>query len=663
MAAMEGADDRGAPEADVAREMAELWAAHRERSFERLKVLEDAAAELASGSLGDELRGRARTEAHKLRGSAGTYGFHRAGEIAGELEDLFAGDEPIPIERVPGLAGLLLALRTELEAEPEGFDESLDAPAGRKALVVTADEILARSLAAAFRERGMDAVITQPDAVGGEGAGAVLALVDLPDQGSSGYSILSGISGGREAPPVLVLAESSGLLDRVEATRYGVSGFLNRARDPADLVDAAIRMASPAAEASATLIAVDDDPSTLAALRALLEPRGYRVETVDDPAAFWERLESVAPELAIVDFDMPRISGIDLCQAVRSDPAWAGLPVLMLTAYRDSELLRRAYAAGVDDFVSKPIIEDELVARIRNRLGRALAVEHGARDELTGLAGRRAALTDLREASELAFEAGERIAIALFDVDGLARANRASGLAAGDEILRGTAEVLVERFAEDVVGRWDGDEFIVGMTGMSTPDATRRVGAAIQQMNGTGTAATVSAGIAFASPGQPEVEGVLVAAEEALAEAKGAGGGRLASSESGESAEERVDVVIVEDDDSVVDVLRLALESLSLTSRRLADGAEAVAALAGESPPLRSRVILLDWDLPGLDGLSILRRLAEDGRLGSTRVIMLTARTSEDETVKALELGADDFVPKPFSVPVLVERLRRALDR
>jgi diguanylate cyclase (GGDEF)-like protein len=661
---MEGSSDPVSSDADVAEEMAALWAAHRENSFRRLNVLEDATAALASGSLDDELRRQARTEAHKLRGSSGTYGFHRASELAGELEDLLQGDDPIPMERVPGLAAMLLALRTELEGEPEGFESGLDELSGPRALVVTADESLARALSAAFKKRGVEAVIAHPNAVGDDTGGARLVLVDLHDQGSSGYSILSGISGGGDAPPVLVLAESGGLLDRVEATRYGVSGFLNRSRDPAELVDAAMRMGTPAAEAPATLIAVDDDPSTLAALRALLEPRGYSVETVDDAALFWERLESAAPELAIVDFDMPRISGIDLCQAVRSDPAWEGLPVLMLTAYRDPELLRRAYRAGVDDFVSKPIIEDELVARIRNRLGRARALEHGARDELTGLAGRRAALGGLREASELAREAGEQVAIALLDVDHLAAVNRASGLSAGDEVLRGIAEVLGERFADDVVGRWDGDEFVVGMSGMSVADATRRVGAAVQQLSGAQSGATVSAGISFDPPERPDVERAVIAAREALVEAKGQGGGRVVSSSApGESAQDRVDVVIVEDDDSVVDVLRLALDSLGLTSRRLADGAEAVASLAGESPPLRCRLILLDWDLPGLDGLSILRRLAGDGRLAATRVIMLTARTSEEETVRALELGATDFVPKPFSVPVLVERLRRALER
>ena len=303
--------------------------------------------------------------------------------------------------------------------------------------MVSGDEAFVAALSTAFAERGVETVVRAPDA-GLEGAQDVaLALVDLPDQGSagSGFSTLAAVSMSTSAP-LLVLAESGGLLDRVEATRHGARGFLDRSRAATELVDAALRIATPPSEAPATVLMVDDDPSALAAIRALLEPRGYRVDTVEDPTLFWERLEATAPALTIVDFDMPRISGIDLCHAIRSDPAWKGLPVLMLTAYRDADLLARAYRAGVDDFVSKPIIEDELVARIRNRLGRARAVEHGARDELTGLPARRAALGKLREALELAQGTGEQLAIALLDVDGLARVNRSYGLSAGDEDLR-----------------------------------------------------------------------------------------------------------------------------------------------------------------------------------------------------------------------------------
>jgi DNA-binding response OmpR family regulator len=74
-------------------------------------------------------------------------------------------------------------------------------------------------------------------------------------------------------------------------------------------------------------------------------------------------------------------------------------------------------------------------------------------------------------------------------------------------------------------------------------------------------------------------------------------------------------------------------------------------------------VIVLDWDLPGLDGLRVLRSLADDGVLQRSRVIMLTARVSEQEVLLALNAGAVDHVSKPFSVPVLMQRVRRAMER
>jgi len=85
---------------------------------------------------------------------------------------------------------------------------------------------------------------------------------------------------------------------------------------------------------------------------------------------------------------------------------------------------------------------------------------------------------------------------------------------------------------------------------------------------------------------------------------------------------------------------------------RLADG--------GTTPALRGRVVLLDWDLPGRDGLTVLRGLAAEGVLDETSVIMLTARASEREVVAALDLGAADHVAKPISLPVLMQKVRRA---
>jgi DNA-binding response OmpR family regulator len=73
--------------------------------------------------------------------------------------------------------------------------------------------------------------------------------------------------------------------------------------------------------------------------------------------------------------------------------------------------------------------------------------------------------------------------------------------------------------------------------------------------------------------------------------------------------------------------------------------------------------VLLDWDLPGRDGLTVLRGLAADGWLADTTVVMLTARASEREVLAALELGASDHVAKPISIPVLMQKVRSALER
>jgi len=62
----------------------------------------------------------------------------------------------------------------------------------------------------------------------------------------------------------------------------------------------------------------------LVALRNLLEPWGLKVLTLDDPQRFWETLEESAPDLLVLDVEMPQLNGIELCQVVRNDPHWAG---------------------------------------------------------------------------------------------------------------------------------------------------------------------------------------------------------------------------------------------------------------------------------------------------------------------------------------------------
>ena len=139
------------------------------------------------------------------------------------------------------------------------------------------------------------------------------------------------------------------------------------------------------------------------------------------------------------------------------------------------------------------------------------------------------------------------------------------------------------------------------------------------------------------------------------------GDGQRTAGDGTETVAGRVDVALVEDDDVLAPLLLHALQTRGYRTEWLADGDEAARRLGGERPELRADLIVLDWDLPGRDGLTVLRGLAADGRLARTNVVMLTFRASEREILQTLELGADDHVAKPFSVPVLMQRVRRLL--
>lgn len=115
----------------------------------------------------------------------------------------------------------------------------------------------------------------------------------------------------------------------------------------------------------------------------------------------------------------------------------------------------------------------------------------------------------------------------------------------------------------------------------------------------------------------------------------------------------------VEDDDAIRDIEIYALNSTGFEARGFADGASFWEALQSGAPDLA----VLDIMLPGLDGVELLRRIRSDPRLSSLPVIMATAKGAEFDKVQSLDLGADDYIVKPFGVMELVSRVRAVLRR
>jgi len=128
------------------------------------------------------------------------------------------------------------------------------------------------------------------------------------------------------------------------------------------------------------------------------------------------------------------------------------------------------------------------------------------------------------------------------------------------------------------------------------------------------------------------------------------------------SRESSVDVVLVDDDEVLAGLLLHTLKTHGNRTEWIADGQVALDKLRGPTPQLKARTVVLDVNLPSLDGISILRELLRTGTLKETKVIMLTVRSAESEVLSTLQLGAFDHVAKPVSVPVLMERIKRALE-
>lgn len=422
------------------------------------------------------------------------------------------------------------------------------------------------------------------------------------------------------------------------------------------------------------VLVVDDEPMISRGLASLLARKGLDVTELNDPLRFCSVLDETRPSLILLDLEMPRISGTELCRVVRGDPRWSELPVIFLTGHTDPVSVQRIFAAGADDYVGKPFVPAELMMRLENRLSGARTRRPPVEtDPLTGLATARKATDLIERFLRLARRKSDPYSIGVLHVDDFANIEATFGRTLSDAVLRGIGELLPKNLrAEDVPAWWGGSEFAVGMYGSSKENAAVKLGQICTKIgeldfiaaDGKRVRISCTAGVA-----EYQVDGAsVVALRDEAAKALIGVQQTDAPSRVGISGVNptgslvrRVDVAIILDDAPLVSLLRHAMETRNLGVATFADGETAATALTGSAPEVRASVILLGVDLPAMNGLEVLRRLkaGEVTRLSS--VVMLTARAGESDILAALELGAIDHVAKPFSVPVLMHKVRTVL--
>jgi two-component system cell cycle response regulator len=303
----------------------------------------------------------------------------------------------------------------------------------------------------------------------------------------------------------------------------------------------------PTAERPVTVLVADDSAVFRKLVEHTLSVEKYTLVFARSGHEAVKLFENLHPSLAIIDWNMPDLTGIEICQHIRAKSQTSYTYTILLTGMAEKENVVAGLAAGADDYLTKPFHDQELVARVgvgvriielqrqieaKNILLEQLALT----DALTGLPNRRAVDDWATRQVSAAARHGFSFWVTVADLDHFKGVNDAHGHAAGDQVLRKFSEILkATSRRSDICGRLGGEEFVMIFTHASRDDARTVVERVRKELEATQFSfsgrrlrVTASFGMAgFEGVDAPDFDRLIAQADAALYSAKRLGRNRV----------------------------------------------------------------------------------------------------------------------------------------
>lgn len=543
------------PAAELQQRLQQLSSAFAQRLQDELPALGRNAERLQHAADPQEQQQHLQTlrdQLHKLAGAAGTFGFSSLGQRARELEqeaDQWLETLQQEQQSLQDFSRSLQQLaRQQFQAEhsQEPATQSSRSPrpssSARRIYILEDQRSIGENMRLTLNNFGYQAehftrIAELETALQQQLPDALIVDVNLPDEALTGLEYAANLQQRLDEPlPLLVITTQDDFATHLQAVRVGALGFFTKPVDIPQLENRLERCFAQQHGEPYRVLIIDDDRELASRFSLILRGANMLVEMLHEPAEIFDRMRSFNPEVVLLDVSMPGCTGPELAQIIRLNDDWLRVPIVYLSAETDITRQMNALIKAGDDFVTKPISDNALVAAVFSRAQRARLLSNAlSRDSLTGLLKH----ADIKEQAAIELERAQRsgkpASVAMLDIDFFKKVNDSYGHAAGDNVIRALANLLRQRLRRiDSLGRYGGEEFLVVLPDCPAEQARRILDEIRQRFaelqfiaSGQQFSVTLSAGIAATDEAPASADDLLDRADRALYGAKHGGRNRV----------------------------------------------------------------------------------------------------------------------------------------